>query len=83
MKKFIMLAGVALMLTSPAFARSQSHHAARTEPTASAAYAAQSGTNVATRSRDLVVNGQNQGTDPNPLVRLDLQRDPPMGGSAE
>ena len=82
MKKFIMLAGVALMVTSPAFARSQSHHAARTEPAASAAYAAQSTRNVSAR-RDLVVNGQNQGTDPNPLVRLDLQRDPPMGGSAQ
>ena len=83
MKKLIMLAGVALMVTSPAFARSQSHHATRVEPTASAAYAAQSNANAAARSRDVVVNSQNQGTDPNPLVRLDLQRDPPMGGSAQ
>ena len=79
MKKFIMFAGVALMVTSPAFARSQSHHATRTEPAAKAAYAAQSNANVVTRSRDVVVNGQDQGTDPHSLVRLELQRDPPMG----
>jgi hypothetical protein len=82
MKKLIMLAGVALMVTPPAFARLQSHHATQIEPAARAAYAAQSTRNVAPH-RDVVVNGQDQGTDPNALVRLDLQRDPPMGGAGE
>ena len=81
MKKLIMLAALSLMAASPALARSQAHHASQIEPVAPAAYAAQAAArNLPVRSRDVVVNGQDQGTDPNVLVRLDLQRDPPMGG---
>jgi hypothetical protein len=81
MKKLIVLAGLALMAASPALARSKAHHATQIEPAAPAAYAAQpTARNLPVRSRDVVVNGQNQGTDPNAVVRLDLQRDPPMGG---
>jgi hypothetical protein len=85
MKKFIVLAGLALIATTPALARSQHHHtapAAQNEPAPAEAFGAQNyGRTEAPAARGhIIVDGVDQGTDPDPIVRMQILRDPPIGG---
>jgi hypothetical protein len=87
MKKFIVLAGLALIAATPALARSQHRHntapATQNEPVGTEAYGAQNyGRTGAPAARGhIIVDGVDQGTDPDPLVRMQILRDPPIGGS--
>ena len=85
MKKLIIVASLALLAGSPALARP--HHraapAVQNEPAATEAYGAQTHNNRTdgTDARGhVIVNGIDQGTDPDARVRLQLQIDPPVGG---
>jgi hypothetical protein len=87
MKKTLILATLAAAIASPAFAQQSRHHQAHvpqwSQPTARDAFGSATQpyrSQAATPRGDIIVGGENQGTDPDPLVRLQLQIDPPHGG---
>ena len=87
MKKFLVLAGLALLVSSPAMARSQHKIVAPAQsvndPATANAYSAPAyGSQYGNPPGHVVVGGVDQGTDPDSRVRLMLQMDPPYGAGS-
>ena len=89
MKKLLVLATLTAAFASPALAQQVHHQRPANGPqwnewAPTQAYGFAGTPNyrpqVTNPRGDIIVNGENQGTDPDPLVRLNLQRDPPHGG---
>jgi opacity protein-like surface antigen len=85
MKKLLVMVTLVSAIASPAMARPVQHHAAQWNSNYSSAANAfgQAGVNVRGQSAasrgHIIVNGNDEGTDPDPLVRMELRRDPPNG----
>ncbi len=90
MKKFLVLAGLALLVSSPAMARSQHKTVAPAQsvndPATANAYSTPVygayGSQYGNPPGHVVVGGVDQGTDPDSRVRLMLQMDPPYGAGS-
>jgi hypothetical protein len=82
MNKVLILAGlVAVAISSPVLAKPAHHHAKSVNDPATAQAFAPAGTDITNPRQHIIVNNNDQGTDPDPRVRLMLQIDPPIGGT--
>ena len=80
MKKTLILAALAATIVSPALAQ-QKHQLSTDVPRWNDSATARTyRSQVYNSVSHIFVGGRDQGTDPDPRVRLQLQRDPPYGG---
>jgi hypothetical protein len=86
MKMTFIIAALTAAIATPALA--QTHHQRSSyapqwneaAPTQAFGQALHPGQRFVTPRRDIVVGGEDQGTDPDPIIREQLLRDPPHGG---